>query len=599
MTRPHRRTALKGLAIALGAAALPGCASRPAPVPPIRQGDTAAALGQLDAWVQQQMRRHATANLSVAVLEGQHLAWSAGYGQADPSKALPSTARTRYRAGSISKVFTTMAAMQLAEQGRLNLDAPLSDALPAFRIRSRFTGARPVTVRQILQHRSGLPSDRVQGMWTDEPQSLSDLVLAVRDEHLAFPPGDVQSYSNLGFSLLGAAIEHLSGEPFDRWMQAQLLEPLGMVDSRFAVAPPTGPHAAAALDIKGRNEAEPGLRDVPAGGLNTTVIDLLQLARLWFSDGRMTGRQILAPASLSAMAGAPARPPTGDPASVGMGWHLLSEELEGVGPLLWHAGGTPHHHAQLMLLPQVQLAVAVMSSAVTAGELAQETALKAMALMATARTGIDPVRPLRQGMDTDHPPVALSRLAGHYDTPLGLVHLASDGAKASASSNGKRLELVNDGDGYARLRYRLLGLFPVNLGRLGEVAFTRHDTPDRQTWLLVRRKGRFTLLGTRLDPLPFADRWRQRTGRYRYAGNDPFLAAQFKSVRLFEEAGLLLVEVDAGADSTRVALAPVDDHQAIVRGLGRGRGDTVLAEQDGAQVVLTHSGMRFVRESSE
>lgn len=598
MTRPHRRTALKGLAIALGAAALPGCATRPSPVPPIRQGDTAAALGQLDAWVQQQMRRRASANLSVAVLDGQQLAWSAGYGQADPSRALAATARTRYRAGSISKVFTAMAAMQLAEQGRLDLDAPLSDALPAFRIRSRFTGARPVTVRQILQHRSGLPSDRVEGMWTDAPESLSELVLALREEHLAHPPGEVQSYCNLGFSLLGAAIEHLTGEPFARWMQARLLEPMGMVDSSFAVAPPTGPHAAVALDAKGKAEPEPGLRDMPAGGMNATVIDLLQLARLWFAQGRLTGQQILAPASITAMQ-TPLHPPQlADSATVGLGWHLLDEEFEGVGPLLWHAGGTPHHHAQLMLLPRLQLAVAVMSSAVTAGELAQDTALKAMALMATARTGIDPVRPLRQGRDEHHPPVALSQLAGRYDTPLGVVHIQADGAKASASTKDKRLDLVSDPDGYARLRYRLLGLFPVNLGRLGEVAFTRHDTPDRQTWLLVRHKGRFTLLGTRLDPVPIADSWRQRVGRYRYAGDDPFLDQQFKSVRLFEEAGLLLVEVDAGTDSTRVALAPVDDHQAIVRGIGRGRGDTVRAALENERVVLMHSGMRFVRESA-
>jgi CubicO group peptidase (beta-lactamase class C family) len=599
MTSPRRRTTLKGLAIALGAAALPGCATRQQPAPPIRQGDTAAALGQLDAWVQQQMRHHASANLSVAVLDGQQLAWSAGYGLADPSTQRPATARTHYRAGSISKVFTTMATMQLVEQGRLDLDAPLSEALPAFRIRSRFTTARPVTARQILQHRSGLPSDRAQGMWTDDPQSLSDLVLALRDEHLAFPPGEVQSYCNLGFSLLGAAIEHLSGEPFANWMQRRLLEPMGMVDSAFETAPPTGPNAAAALDIKGKAEPEPGLRDMPAGGLNTTVVDLLQLARLWFSEGRMTGRQILAPSSLAAMGTTPATLPLRDQASVGLGWHLLDEELDGVGPLLWHAGGTPHHHAQLMLLPQLRLAVAVMSSAVSAGELANDTALKALALMATARTGIDPVRPLRQGADPAHPPAPVSDHAGHYDTPMGVVRIASQGGtQAEVGVAGQRLRLVRRPDGYLKLQYRVLGLFPVNLGKLGEVAFTRHDEPDGQAWLLARRKGRFTLVGTRLEPEPIPPAWHQRLGTYRYTGDDPFLAQQFKVVRLIEDAGLLLAEVDAGPESTRLALAPVDDEQAIVRGLGRGRGDTVLARQESADTVLYTSGMRFVRESA-
>jgi CubicO group peptidase (beta-lactamase class C family) len=598
MTTHHRRTTLKGLALALGAAVLPACASRQPPTPPIRQGDTAAAMVQLQAWLQQQWRQHSSVNLSVAVLDGEQLAWSGGFGQADPPRILAATARSRYRAGSISKVFTTMAAMQLSEQGRLDLDAPLSDALPGFRMRSRFAGARPVTVRQILQHRSGLPSDRAQGMWTDTPVDLEGLVLALRDEYLAFPPGEVQSYSNIGFSLLGAAIEHLTGEPFARHMQTQLLEPMGMLDSAFEIAPPDGPNAAVALDIKGKVEQEPGLRDMPAGGLNTTVVDLLRLARLWFAEGRLTGRQVLSPRTIMAMQTTPAEPPLSDSARVGLGWHLLDEEFDGVGPLLWHAGGTPHHHAQLMLLPQLKLAVSVMSSAVGAGELAQEAALKALALMATARTGTDPVRPLRQGKDSAHPPVALNTLSGHYDTPLGVVHLKNNGTHTSAEAMGKRLGLTQDANGYARLQFRLLGLFPVNLGRLAEVAFTRHDVPNGQTWLLVRRKGRFTLLGTQLEPVPIPASWRQRLGTYLYAGDDPLLAEQFKAVRLFEEAGLLLAEVDAGPESTRLALAPVDKEHAIVRGLGRGRGDTVHASQEGSDTVLTANGMRFVRQVS-
>jgi CubicO group peptidase (beta-lactamase class C family) len=596
MTDPSRRTTLKGLAMALGASALPGCATTTSSAPPIRQGDTTAALNELDTWIREQMRKHSHANLSVAVLDGEQVAWSAGFGLADPSRQLAATAHTRYRAGSISKVFTAMAAMQLAEQGRLDLDAPLSEVLPGFRLRSRFKGAGPVTPRLILQHRSGLPSDLAQGMWSDSPSEFAQLVETLQEEYMAFPPGEVHSYCNIGFTLLGAAIERITGEPFAQWMQARLLQPMGMQDSAFEIAPPAGPHAAAALDAKGKVEHEPGLRDMPAGGLNSTVVDLLQLARLWFAQGEIDDRSILSPASIAAMQTPPHAPQLSDFASMGLSWFLLDEELDGVGPLLWHAGGTPHHRAELMLLPELRVAVAVMSSAQSTGEMANETALKALTLMATARTGADPVRALRQGKDPSHSPAAMAAYAGHYDTPVGVVRIDSDKRPASAEAMGKRFQLVQNPEGYTRLQYRLFGLFPLNLGTLGEMAFTRHDTADGQAWLLARRKGRFTLIGTRLEPVPIPPAWRQRLGTYRYVGTDPFLAAQFKAVRLIEDAGLLLAEVEAGPESTRLALAPAGDTEAIVRGLGRGRGDTIRAHQEGADTVLTTNGMRFVRQ---
>lgn len=598
MSDPTRRLTLKSMAMALGAAILPGCATH-APQP-IAQGDTAAALDQLRLWLNERTRRSPQVNLSVALLDGDTVAFAGGYGMANPDRVLPASELTRYRAGSISKVFTAMAALQLAEQGRLNLDAPLADVLPGFRMRSRFADAGPVTPRQILRHRAGLPTDWAQGMWSDTPEPFGRLVAHLQDEYLATPPDQLYAYSNVGFSLLGAAIERITGEPFARWMQDQLLQPLRMQSSVFEIAPPSGPFASVAFDAKGRVEPEPGLRDLPAGGLNTTVVDLLQLARLWFHQGRMDGRQILSPASIAAMQTPPHAPALADNANVGLGWHLVDEEFDGVGPLLWHAGGTPHHHAQLMLLPQLKLAVAVMSSSVGAGEVAQDAALKALALMAQARTGSDPVRPLREGVDPAYPPAdQLPRplvIDGHYDTPMGLVRLDTQGQQVHASLGGQHLPLVRQPDGYLKLRVRLLGLIPVNIGPLGDVAFNRHDTADGQAWLIARRRGRFTLAGTRLEPVPIPAAWKNRLGTYRYGGGDPFLAAQIQSARVFEEDGLLLVELVAGPESTRLAIGPVNDHEAIIRGLGRGRGGTVHARQDGADTVLLHAGMRFVRQ---
>ncbi len=592
-----RRTALKGLSLVAGASALAGCATPsavPAPIPP---GDTAGALAGLDAWIRAGLGELRQANLSVAVFDTDRVSWSAGYGLADPVHGRLATARTRYRAGSVSKVFTAMAAMQLSEQGRLDLDAPLGEVLPGFRMRSRdAAGVARVTPRLILGHRAGLPTDVLQGMWSDTPEPFTRLVEVLGDEALAFAPGQLYAYSNVGFTLLGAAIEHLTATPFARWMQDHLLAPLGMGDSSFEAAPPAGPDAAIALDERGQTGWEPGLRDVPAGGLNTTVLDLLQLARCWFASGQQDGRRLLTPASLAEMQRPAPAPTPLDLARVGLGWHLLDEELDGVGPLLWHAGGTPHHHAELMLLPQLRLAVAVMSSAQAAGALAHRTALQALTRLAQARTGIDPVRPALQGADPSFPPALPADAPGLYDTPVGLARLERDGDASSVTVAGKRLRLTRRADGYFRLQYRLLGLIPVPLGSMGELAFTRADGPDGQAWLLARRKGRFTRVGLRLEPVPIPPAWAARAGTYRYVGGDAFLGPKLGAVRLFVADGLLQVEVQTSSDATILALAPVSDTDAVVRGLGRGRGDTVRARQDGATVVLVCSGLRFERQ---
>ncbi len=595
MQHRNRRAALHVLAAAVGASALPACSTPMVASRPAQSTDGAEVSAQWDAWIRGRMAKHGRSNLSLAVLDGEQLAWSAGFGMADPARGIAATAQTRYRAGSISKVFTTMAAMQLAERGRLDLDAPLDAALPGFRMRARQDAAPAVTPRHILQHRAGLPTDWGQGMWSDTPETLEQLVARLRDEYLCFPPGQVYAYSNVGFTLLGAAIEQLSATPFAQWMHTQLLAPMGMHDSAFEIAAPSGPQAALPLNARGQAEHEPGLRDMPAGGLNTTVLDLLQLARLWFSQGQIGGHAILAPASLAAMQQPPHPPTATDLATVGLGWHLLDEELDGVGPVLWHSGGTPHHRAELMLLPQLRLAVAAMSSTASAEELVHEAALKALTLWASTRSAAIAPRPLRTGPDPLYPPAPAPAYAGHYDTPIGVVRVEQQGEQLHVDAMGKRARLVRRADGYTQLQYRLLGLIPMPLGRMGEMAFTRHDAAQDQAWLLVRRKGRFTLVGTRLEPVPIPAAWKTRLGRYRYVGGDPFLAAQLGEVRVFEDAGLLLVQADVESQSTSMALAPVNDTEATVRGLGRARGDTIHARQEGGDTVLEYIGMRFQR----
>ena len=103
--------------------------------------------------------------LSIALVDNQQIVWARGFGFADVQKQTPATADTVYRVGSVSKLFTDLAVMQLVEQGRLDLDAPVSRVLPEFSPRNPFN--TPITLRQLMSHRSGLVREPPLGHYFD------------------------------------------------------------------------------------------------------------------------------------------------------------------------------------------------------------------------------------------------------------------------------------------------------------------------------------------------------------------------------------------------------------------------------------------------
>ncbi|OQX19277.1 MAG: hypothetical protein BWK76_05115 [Desulfobulbaceae bacterium A2] len=574
-----------------------GCAPRP-PAQPPALGGYSEARAQLEDCIRQQMRRHGVVGLSLAVLEDQQVVFSGGFGWADQEAKVPATAQTRYRAGSISKVFTAAAVMQLAEAGRIDIDAPLTTALPDFSVRVGDNDATPITPRLVMTHHAGLPEGILEGFWTDQPQPIESELATLREQYRSFPPGLVHAYSNLGYTLLGVALQQLDGQPYDELMQRRLLQPLGMADSSFAAAPPAGPLAARAYDIKGRPAHEPGLREVPAGGLNTTAPDLVRFARMCFADGNLDGTPVLSPPSVAEMS----RPQNADcpldaDLRVGLAWHFVPELAQGAGPVLMHDGGTINHRSILVLLPAHKLAVAVLANSAGAGEAVVEIARQALSLYLAAHSGIVQPRPSAAlTLNDRYPPAPSERFSGAYMTEIGFLTIGGSDEKLRVDTGNGTLVMTPREHGYQGLSYHLLGFIPINLGRLGEYRFTRARIAEREV-LLAATPGGFMLAGERIEPVPIPASWRNRLGSYRYVGSDAFLAKQLGPVRLLLDQGFLLAEITADQGVQRMALAPVNDERAVVRGLGRSRGESVLAiDSDEAGDTLQYAGLVFRRQ---
>ena len=572
-----------------------GCAGAPPRPASVGRGDYAKVAEYVSKRIRYEMKKRDVTGLSIALVDDRQVVWAAGFGYADKAGNVPASPDTIYRVGSISKLFTATAAMQLAERGRLDIDRPLGDYLPGFSIRTRFADAAPITPRSIMTHHSGLPSDYLKGMWTRDPESFTRVADRLKDEYAANPPGAVFSYSNLGVTLLGDAIGKVAGRDFASHLGDALLLPLGMTRSSFSPSADRTPLGAKGYR-KGKEAEEPSLRDVPAGGLNASVLDLGRFIRMVFVGGKAGDRQIIMPDTLAEML----RPQNeGVPLDldfrVGLGWMLggLGDiDIRDSGPVAHHAGATLLYHGQMIVLPEWALGVVVLANSATAGPVVRKVAAEALKLALEAKTGRrPPEREKPEEVEVSFSTEELQRYEGWYATLAGAVHVRKTSGGLRADVLNRTLRMLPRADGTLGLQYRLLGLFPIRIEALGGVGVFRADVAGREI-LAARMHGRAFPIGERIRPGPLPAKWLGRTGEYEIVnpGEDAVLP---EKILLRADGGFLFVDYAVPLffpGTASFAIAPVSDTEAILRGIGRNMGETVRVITVNGEEMFTYSG---------
>jgi len=269
------------------------------------------AIRYIDEWLEAQQAYDRVPGISVAIVRDQEIVWSKGYGFSDVRKKIPATTETVYSICSITKIFTSIAIMQLYEQGKLRLDDPLSSILPERNIRQQFKDSGPITIRGLLTHSSGLPRESDFPYWTGPEYKFptkKEMAEKLHEQETLYPASTVFQYSNLGMILLGEVVEKLSGKPYDVYVEENILKPLRL-NHTYSNLPRElyGDKLATGYSAINRQ----GTRDIvplfdskaiqPAAGYASTVEDLAQFAAWQFrllSDG---GREILSAVTLKEM----------------------------------------------------------------------------------------------------------------------------------------------------------------------------------------------------------------------------------------------------------------------------------------------------------
>lgn len=194
--------------------------------------DLQSALTLLSAWADHKRSEMNIPGISLGVVYDQELLWARGFGLNSIEKGQPAEADSLYRIASITKLFTSIAILQLRDAGKLRLDDPLTEHLPWFTIRYRHADAKAITLRHMLSHTSGLPRDSHTPMWTEVVYpDRETMIEALKDRETALPPETRWKYSNLAFALLGEVVAAVSGMEYADYIQKNILDPLKMNDT--------------------------------------------------------------------------------------------------------------------------------------------------------------------------------------------------------------------------------------------------------------------------------------------------------------------------------------------------------------------------------
>ncbi len=254
-----------------------GCSQEQPPIKPnnYKNGSYQFAKDYLRWFVDNKMKKSDITGLSLAIVDDQNVIWSEGFGYANKQKSILANAKTVYNIGSVTKIFTASAIMQLAKQNKIDIDKPIQYYLKDFSIKSRFSDSKPITGRTILTHHSGLPSDILKDFVyhpsnppPDYEKMFMKLPSSLKEEYVANPPNTVFSYSNIGYSILGAMIAKTSEIGYEEFMKKNFFEPLNMNLTDFRKNTQNEPLFSEGYE-SGKKVSFPIIRDIPAGSINS------------------------------------------------------------------------------------------------------------------------------------------------------------------------------------------------------------------------------------------------------------------------------------------------------------------------------------------
>lgn len=300
------------------------------------------------------------ASMAVAVAQDGKIIWEQGFGIANKQTQQPADQNTMYVLASVSKPITTTGMMVLVDRGRMQLDAPINDYLGTAKLVAVVGDVREATVRRIADHSSGLP-EHAMSFHIDEPYSVPPAEQTIRRYgHIVAPPGTRWKYSNFGYGVLEEAIAHASGQRFGDFMRQEVFLPLGMTRSSAQPHRPDDVNVAVRYRGDGSRITDYNSDFVAYGGIYSSAHDLARFG-MFHLKNRIGGKRLLPERRLDELHAASYN--AGWWGVYGLGWFRSTSSQGQL--MVWHGGASYGTRTFLGLLPEQNVAIAIVSNSDT------------------------------------------------------------------------------------------------------------------------------------------------------------------------------------------------------------------------------------------
>ncbi|MFC2000029.1 serine hydrolase domain-containing protein [Chloroflexota bacterium] len=580
--------------------------------------DYSEAIEQITALIKQRMQEDEVTGLSIALVDGQEVVWAQGFGYADKENDVKATTETIYEIGSVSKTMTATAIMQLAEEGLIDIDDPLTKYLPEFSIqpplRSGPTPAGPITIRTMLTHHSGITGDLFNGAFALKPNPAYNerLLDYLHDDYASYATNFVWSYSNTAFSLLGEVVARVSGQSFEEYTD-RLFEDMGMHHSSFFLNKPFLKENLSKGYFKEQAFDHLYINIPAAGSVLSNVSDMAEYIKMVLADGKSADGSVLRAETLAEMLTPQNKDiPLDAGWQQGLSWFLTDYGLDYAGQLCWHSGGTVVFNSRLEILRDHQLGVVVLSNSGTAGAVVEEVVDQALKLALQAKAGIEPVEPPGPPYSpyTARPQEELEALAGIYvggTTQAGKGLMPGGGYDIVKALPGRLEWIGNAGsnDPEMKTTYHLV---PLENGRFSlpdsqefQIEFAEISGRNVMVWHGGIGFLGSNMMGEKYDPVPVPQVWQERLGQYEITNLDPqdcssFVPEELRiislSIELEERDGMLVIGCIIQPAPLRFVIEPLTDTLGVIHGLGRRQGGTVqIVMVDGQEQIQLLGGL--------
>jgi CubicO group peptidase (beta-lactamase class C family) len=436
-----RRAMLKSALATSAVVAAPGLGqtARPAAAQtPVAPGDPDELFRALDEFITTGMAELQVPGVALGVILGDR-EHTAGFGVTNLDHPLPVDAETLFQIGSTGKTHTGTALMRLVEQGKIDLEAPVRDYLPDFRVADEDVSEQ-VRVRHLVTHTGGWFGDDFTDTGFGD-DALANYVAEMADLRQIAPLGEHFSYNNAAISTAGRVIEVVTGQTFEAAIADLVLAPLGLEETflfprevmtqAFAVghAPPLD-YPKAAPSVVAEWVFPRAI--TPAGGEISSVADQLRYARFHLGDGTVDGVRVMSPETLAFMQ-QPHGPGGGHAEfvldGVGITWLLTTIGGERI---VMHGGSTNGQQSSFLMVPGRGFAITVLTNADAGAVLAHDATLWALEHFLDLR--------LPELTPVAATPEQLAEYAGEYDAGNGLLLAVAEG------EGGMTLAITIDGE---------------------------------------------------------------------------------------------------------------------------------------------------------